>query len=63
MDDPTVAIGLEQGTCLVIVEVRVVVSKIVEVIVPVADVSASERDMRPIDNLLATSEVLVIVVV
>lgn len=63
MDDPTVAIGLEQGTYLVIVEVRVVVSKSVEVIVPVADVSASGRDVRPIDDLLATSEVLVIVVV
>ena len=63
MDDPTVAIGLEQGTCLVIVEVMVVVSKSVEVIVPVADVSASGRDVRRIDDLLATSEVLVIVVV
>lgn len=34
MDDPTVATGLEQGTYLVIVEVRVVVSKSVEVVVP-----------------------------
>lgn len=33
MDVPTVAMGLEHGTYLVIVEVKVVVSYIVEVIV------------------------------
>ncbi len=43
MDVPTVAMGLEHGTYLVIVEVKVVVSYIVEVIVPIVNVSPSPR--------------------
>lgn len=45
MDVPTVAMALEHGTYLVIVDVNVVVSYIVEVVVPVADISPSQWDL------------------